>query len=139
MKLSKLTEELSLQVFHAGDMETEVTGVYCGDLLSWVMGKARPGQIWCTIMSNQNVAAVAALNDLACVLLTEDVKPDTPLLEKAQEQNITLLGTPLSTYSAAFFLHNALDLPLLSPEQPLARPRLSPEETPACPPVSPRD
>lgn len=115
MKLRKLMDELSLCVFHAGETETEVTGVYCGDLLSWVMGKARPGQIWCTIMSNQNVAAVAALNDLSAVLLTENVTPDEALLEKARSQNITLLGTPMSTYSAAFFLHNALDVPLLDP------------------------
>lgn len=101
MTVAELTKKLELTVFHSGETERDITGCYCGDLLSWVMGRAQAGEVWCTIMSNQNVAAVAVLSDVACVLLTEGVKPDEDLMKKAQVQDITLLGTERSTYQIA--------------------------------------
>lgn len=108
MTVEKLAAQLGLKIFHEGETEREITGCYCGDLLSWVMGRAQSGEVWCTIMSNQNVAAVAVLSDVACVLLTEGVVPDADLLKKAEVQDITLLGTEVSTYAAAAMLHEAL-------------------------------
>ena len=43
------------------DPEREIGGVYIGDLLSWVMGRAKADDAWITIMTNINVVAVAAL------------------------------------------------------------------------------
>ena len=40
MTVQQLTEQLSLTVFHLDDPDRAVTGGYCGDLLSWVMGRA---------------------------------------------------------------------------------------------------
>ena len=101
MTVQALSQALSLQVFHLAEPEREVTGGYCGDLLSWVMGRAPAGGAWLTIMSNVNVAAVAALSDAACVVLAEGVIPDPPLLDKARAQGITLLGTDLSVFDCA--------------------------------------
>lgn len=108
MTVSELTKKLDLTVFHASGADREVTGGYMGDLLSWVMGRAEPGQVWLTIMSNQNVAAVAALSDVACVVLTEGVQPDPDLLKKAQAQGIDLLGTSASSFDAAAALSKLL-------------------------------
>jgi hypothetical protein len=108
MTVQQLTEQLSLTVFHLDDPDRAVTDGYCGDLLSWVMGKAPMDGAWLTIMSNVNVAAVAALTDVSCVILTESVEPDAPLLQKAKTQGINLLGTSLSTYQAAAALARAL-------------------------------
>ena len=55
------------------DGDREVTGVYIGDLLSWVMGKANSGDAWITIMSNINILAVASLTDCSCIILSEGV------------------------------------------------------------------
>ena len=96
-----LIDSIPLTVFHLDDPDRPVEGGYCGDLLSWVMGRAPAGGAWLTIMSNVNVAAVAALADVACVILTEGVQPDPPLLERARAQGIALLGTELSTYDCA--------------------------------------
>ena len=41
--------------------EREINGVYIGDLLSWVMGRAEADNAWITIMSNNNILAVASL------------------------------------------------------------------------------
>ena len=110
MTVQALISSLDLTVFHLEDGSRPITaGCYCGDLLSWVMGKAPADGVWLTIMSNVNVAAVAALTDLACVILTEGVTPDDPLLQKARIQGINLLGTPLSTYQCAVRLSAALD------------------------------
>ena len=58
MTVQQLTEALSLTVFNLDDPDRPVTGGYCGDLLSWVMGRAPADGVWLTIMSNVNVAAV---------------------------------------------------------------------------------
>lgn len=108
MTVLHLTEELDLTIFHLEDPERPVTGGYCGDLLSWVMGNSPAGGAWMTIMSNVNVAAVAALTDAACVILTEGVGPDRALLQKAQLQGVTLLGTGMSTYECAARLSSLL-------------------------------
>ena len=63
MTAHDLAERLSLQIICEPEPEREVTGGYTGDLLSWVMGRAESGDAWLTIMSNQNVVAVASLAD----------------------------------------------------------------------------
>ena len=101
MTVQELIDAIPLAVFNLDEPDRPVSGGYCGDLLSWVMGRAAPGGAWLTIMSNVNVAAVAALADVACVILTEGVQPDPPLLDRARAQGIILLGTELSTYQCA--------------------------------------
>ena len=109
MNVNALAEALSLYVFNLSDPEAEVTSGYCGDLLSWVMGRAPAGSAWLTIMSNANVAAVASLADTGCVILTEGVRPEPDLLSKAQAHGINLLGSDLDTYSVAARLSAALE------------------------------
>lgn len=104
MTVQGLIDAIPLSVFHLDDPARPVEGGYCGDLLSWVMGRAPAGGAWLTIMSNVNVAAVAALSDTACVVLAEGVIPDPPLLDKARAQGITLLGTDLSVFDCAIRL-----------------------------------
>ena len=108
MTVTQLVDKLNLTVFAMPEPDREVTGGYMGDLLSWVMGRAQSGAAWITIMSNQNVAAVAALSDVACVILTEGVQPDPDLLKKAQIQGVNLLGTEKSSFETAVALSKIL-------------------------------
>ncbi len=108
MTVQELIQSLELQVFHLAEPSRSVTGGYCGDLLSWVMGNAPADSAWMTIMSNVNVAAVAALTDAACVILSDGVTPDPPLQAKAEAQGINLLGTGLTSYQCAIRLGAAL-------------------------------
>lgn len=86
MTVQQLTEQLSLTVFHLDDPDRAVTGGYCGDLLSWVMGRAPADGAWLTIMSNVNVARPwPPLTRRGRVVLTESVQPDPPLLQKAPD------------------------------------------------------
>ena len=101
MTVGELIPAMGLTVFHLAQPERPVTGGYVGDLLSWVMGRAGQDCAWLTIMSNQNVAAVALMADVSCVILTEDVLPDPDLLRRAKEKGVNLLGTAQDTFSAA--------------------------------------
>lgn len=101
MTVSELAQALSLNVIAMPDPDRTVSGGYVGDLLSWVMGRAQADEAWITIMSNQNVAAVATLSDVSCVIFAEGVQPDPDLLKKAQMQGINLLGTDKGSFGIA--------------------------------------
>ena len=108
MTVRELASRAGLTIFTMPEPDLEVTGGYAGDLLSWVMGRAEPGSAWLTIMSNHNVAAVALMGDVSCVVLTEDVRPDPLLLERCTQQHIDLLGARESTFDMAVRLHELL-------------------------------
>lgn len=98
MTVKELSEKLDLAVI-CGDTSREISGVYTGDLLSWVMSKLTEDKIWITIMSNINVVAVASLADAAAVILAEGVEPDADALEAAKTKDVTLLSSTLDAYS----------------------------------------
>ena len=110
MTVEQMARQYDLTVFSLPCPQTEVTGGYAGDLLSWVMGRARRADAWLTIMSNANVAAVALLAEVSCVILTEGVKPDDALLARAREHQINLLGSARGTFDLAAELGRALPL-----------------------------
>lgn len=101
MTVSELAQKLSLDVIALPDPDRAVSGGYVGDLLSWVMAGARMDEAWITIMSNQNVAAVAVLTDVSCVIFADGVKPDPDLLKKAELQGLNLLGSKNSAFRVA--------------------------------------
>ena len=102
MKVTELAKALDLKLITSeGYEDREVTGCYIGDLLSWVMGRAKPGDAWITIMSNVNIAAVASLADVACVILAEGVRPDAGVTEKADAQDIIIFGSDKTSYELA--------------------------------------
>ena len=92
MTVSELTDRLNLEVVASGDESREVTGGYCGDLLSWVMGRAQAGDAWITVMGNVNAVAVAVLADVACILLAEDSPFDEEAAARAQAQQVAGTG-----------------------------------------------
>ena len=73
-------------------------GGYTSDLLSCVMAGAMHQGIWVTLQAHVNIVAVAALLDLAAIIITEDAMPDPATVEKANEEGIVLLSTPKPTF-----------------------------------------
>lgn len=65
MTVNELSAQAEFKALTMPDGEREITGVYIGDLLSWVMGRAKADCAWITIMSNINIVAVASLADTA--------------------------------------------------------------------------
>ncbi len=88
--------------------EREIADVYIGDLLSWVMGRAKADDAWITIMSNVNILAVASLADTACIILAEGVTVDESIKATAMDKEINIISTDLSIYEAAIALNDML-------------------------------
>lgn len=101
MTVAELCKQAGFKAEVLPDPDREISGVYIGDLLSWVMGRANSGDVWITIMSNNNILAVASLADTACILVAEDVALDSELLKTAEEKGINVLLTDKSIYDAA--------------------------------------
>ena len=108
MTVNELLTRADLTAAALPDGDREVTGVYIGDLLSWVMGRATSGDAWITIMSNRNIAAVATLADTACIILAEGVQPDEGVAALAEEKGINLLLSSVSADDTALRLRDAL-------------------------------
>lgn len=108
MTVRDLCQRADLTAAVMPEGEREVTGVYIGDLLSWVMGRAQSGDGWITIMSNQNIVAVATLADTACVILAEGVQPDEGVAQLAADKGINILLSPHSAYDTALRLRDCL-------------------------------
>ena len=108
MTVQQLAQALQLEVLCAGDTDKEVTGAYCGDLLSWVMGRAQSGDAWITVMGNVNAVAVAVLADVACVILAEDSPLDDAAKQRAEMQGVCILRSPLNGYQLCVALSEQL-------------------------------
>lgn len=103
MTVDVLKEKLNLQYLCGEDVahEKEVHGCYCGDLLSWVMSRAQPCDVWLTVMGNINSIGVAVLADIACIILTENAVLDDDAKKRAEENDVVILTTSKNTYQIA--------------------------------------
>lgn len=99
MNLKAIVEALGLHVAAGAEhLETEVTGGYTSDLLSCAMAGASKGNVWVTLQGHLNVVAVASLNELAAVIVTEGKPIAAETASKAEEEGVALLQTPFSSY-----------------------------------------
>ncbi len=101
MNINEMKNELGLTLLCGGELEREITGCYCGDLLSWVMSRAREGDVWLTVMGNINSIGVAVLADVACIVLTENAALDDDALKRAEQNGVVILRTEKNTYQIA--------------------------------------
>ena len=70
-----------------------ITGGYVSDLLSDVMAHAQPGTLWVTLQIHQNIVAVAALKELAGIIIVLGREPEPETLDKARSEQVCLLRT----------------------------------------------
>jgi len=101
VKVSELIEKAGFRAVTLPDAGREIKGAYAGDLLSWVMGRAKADDAWITIMSNINVVAVASLADVACVVLAEDVDLDEEIKQTALDREINIISSGMPIYETA--------------------------------------
>ena len=104
MKVREMAQKLSLTPITVSDDERDFSGAYIGDLLSWVMGRARADNVWITIMSNINIVAVASLADVACIILAEGVTVDENVRATAEAKGINLYTSEKTAYELASML-----------------------------------
>lgn len=108
MKVKDLAGKSGFEALTLSDGEREIDGVYIGDLLSWVMGRAKADNAWITIMSNVNILAVASLADTSCIILAESVSVEEEVIKTAIDKEINILRTDMDIYNTAVTLSGLL-------------------------------
>ena len=105
MQIGEMAEALGWKLLTENtDTTREVKGCYCGDLLSWVMGRAKADDAWLTVMGN----AVASLADTAGIILVEDAVLDADAKARAEQQEIAVYGTSLPAFETALKIASLL-------------------------------
>ncbi len=109
LTLKKAIAKLGLKAV-AGyeDDKTTITGVYIGDLLSWVMANIEKGNAWITIQTNVNIIAVALLGEASCIIIAENAEIDEATINRANEEGFPLFQSPLNAYEIAIKLSGLL-------------------------------
>jgi hypothetical protein len=92
---------LKLLTRHPDESDISVSGCYLGDLLSNVMANVREGNVWMTVVTNQNVVAVAHLMNVSAVVFLEGHQPAPETLERGNSENIPLFASDESAYGMA--------------------------------------
>ncbi len=108
MTVREFAEKIGLQTAVEADLDREITGGYCGDLLSWVMSRAQSGDCWFTVMGNINAVAVSVLADCACIVLCENAPLDDAAKLKAQQQDVNILLSEQNAYTLSAALSKLL-------------------------------
>jgi hypothetical protein len=108
MTVNEFKTTAGLSALCLPEPDREIRGGYVGDLLSWVMGRAKADDAWITIMSNQNILAVASLADVACIVLAEGVKLEEDVLATARDKGINVLCGEGDAFSIAAALASEL-------------------------------
>ncbi len=108
MKLSEFKEKCGFTIVIEGTEDTELTRVYCCDLLSFAMSKNPSGSVWVTVMGNVNTVAVAVLTEGGCIVVAEGASIDETTIEKARQQGVTILKTDMPVFEAALAAHKLI-------------------------------
>jgi hypothetical protein len=102
MKVRDILSAFNLELAAgANGLDREVTGGYCGDLLSDVIANAKSGSVWLTVQAHQNILAVAVLRELAAIVLVNGHRPDDATKAKAEEEGMPLLLSSAPAYRLA--------------------------------------
>ncbi|MCA1953590.1 MAG: hypothetical protein LDL12_00415 [Anaerolinea sp.] len=100
MNIQQVIDQLELTVLtEPKDFQSiQPSAGYTSDLLSCVMAGAAHGSIWVTLQAHGNIVAVAALLEITAVIITEGAMPDPATINKANQEGVTLLSTPRSSF-----------------------------------------
>lgn len=102
MKIETVVEKLGLKLLCGAEaIGKQVEGVYICDLLSWVMGNGKKGDVWITVQTHLNIIAVASLLEMPMIIVPECIEVETETLEKAEQEGIVICQSDLDSYALA--------------------------------------
>ncbi|MDP8231299.1 MAG: hypothetical protein P9L91_01375 [Candidatus Zophobacter franzmannii] len=102
IEMTNLTPDLDIT-------KTQIENGYVSDLLSDVMGSSQPNQIWVTIMRHLNTIAVASMTEIPVILFAKDIIPEQSVIDKAREEGIILLTSPLTVFDLTGKIYTLLN------------------------------
>lgn len=99
MKINDIIKEFPHTIITGEEfMEREISAGYCSDLLSRVMANGPKNGLWITVQTHTNIVAVATLLEISCIIIPEDIAIDNSTIEKAIEEKIVILSSPLTAF-----------------------------------------
>ncbi len=101
MKIKDLKNISQFNFVNIANEDMEISGVFIGDLLSWVMANGKENQIWITVQSHLNVVAVSLLKEFSCIILCDNATCDEEFINKCKEEQVNLILTSYSAYDCA--------------------------------------
>jgi predicted transcriptional regulator len=109
MNLADIVKKLDLDVLSGkSHLNKNVTGGYCSDLLSDVMGNAGEGNLWITLQVHKNILAVASLKEIAGIIVVKGLTPDEETLDLSEKEDVTILSTNESAFEIAGKLYQLI-------------------------------
>ena len=107
MKLADVVQQLDLAVKAGADqLDRDVRKGYASDMLSDVLANSEEGDLWVTLQTHPNVAAVAATKGLAGIVIVNSREPDEETVQKANTENIPVMVSEMGTFGLVGKLHD---------------------------------
>jgi serine kinase of HPr protein (carbohydrate metabolism regulator) len=104
MQISDLSNNPHFELVNQGE-NNQINDIFVSDLMSHVMGNASPGDLLVTVLNNINVIGVVSLLDLSGVVFTHNIKISEDIIKKANDLDIPIYKTKLSTKDTVVLLH----------------------------------
>ena len=104
MKVSELINNDNFELLNTDLIDKEINKVFASDLMSHVMGFAEESDILITVLNNINVMGVASLLDFSGVIFSHNVNVNEAIIKKANELEIPVLKTSLTTSETVVLL-----------------------------------
>lgn len=105
MQVKDILANEHFELINNASTELDINEIFASDLLSHVMGFAKEDDILLTVLNNINVLGVASLLDFSGVIFTHNINVNESIINKANELNIPLLKTKLSTAETVILLN----------------------------------
>jgi hypothetical protein len=108
MTLSEIIGTFGFTVFAPpANGQVKVKGGYASDLLSDVIGNSGKDDIWVTVQMHVNIVAVAALKDVAAIVIVSHHRPADETIEIAKQKGVCVLGTGMTAFETCGRLYAA--------------------------------
>lgn len=100
MQVSDILKDSNFTLINQSDINNKINNVFACDLLSHAMGFAAENDLLITVLNNINVLGVASLLDFSGVVFSHNINVNEAIIKKANELEIPLLKTRLTTAEA---------------------------------------
>lgn len=107
MTVQDIKDILGAQVItEAGRMETEVHSACGSDMMSDVLAFVKDQSVLLTGLCNPQVVRTAEMMDIVCIVFVRGKRPDSSVVQLAEERGIALLSTSQRMFTACGLLYS---------------------------------
>ncbi len=108
MMISELGSRLGLEAVQAKYEDRPLRGGFTSDLLSDVMGKAKPDSVLITIQAHRNTVAVSSLAGICAVVVCSNRPIPDDMLSAARDEGIAVFRTQHNQFEVSGRVWTAL-------------------------------